>query len=77
MNRTDAITGNAALLEWIGESSDDSLLDADIEALKDCLPGIVEARMGGYEELEAAIQCVSLTIQNLRKVRQAVAAMWK
>lgn len=77
MNRTDAITGNAALLEWIGESSDDSILDTDIEALKDCLPNIVEARMDGYEELEAAIQSVSLTIQNLRKVRQAVAAMWQ
>lgn len=77
MNRTDAITGNAALLEWIGESSDESILDADIEGLKDCLPVIVEARMEGFEELEAAIQSVSLTIQNLRKVRQSVAAMWQ
>ena len=77
MNRTDAITGNAALLEWIGESQDESILDADIEGLKDCLPSIVEARMLGHEELEAAVQSVSLTIQNLRKVRQSVAAMWQ
>ena len=76
MSGMETIAGNAGLLEWIGETQDESILDTDLESLKDCLPYLVEAKLDGHDELESAIQCVSLTIQNLRKVRQSVSAMW-
>lgn len=81
MKNTMNIESYPVLMDWIGDTQDDSYLDADLESLKDVLPTLVKAKINsGKDEqdlLEKAIVCVSLTIANLRDVHDAVSVLWK
>ena len=56
------------------ESHPDSRLDADLEGLKDILPGLVKVRAccgnDDIEEMDSAIQCIGFTITNLKELRK-------
>ena len=71
-----------ALERWLGESSDDSCLSADLEGLKNVLPTLVLAKVnscdGDRDRFDTAIECVGLTIANLLDLEQSLkGVIWK
>lgn len=74
MNKAMTIENYPVLMDYIGSCADDSRLDADLEGLKDILPGLVKVRAycgsDDIEEMDAAIQCIGFTIANLKELRK-------
>lgn len=74
MNKAMKIENYPVLSEYIGSCADDSRLDADLEGLKDILPGLVKVRAycgdDDRDDMDAAIQCIGFTIANLKELRK-------
>lgn len=74
MNKSKTIESYPVLMDYIGTCADDSRLDADLEGLKDILPGLVKVRSycgnDDIEEMDSAIQCIGFTIANLKELRK-------
>lgn len=74
MNNSKTIENYPVLMNYIGTCSDDSRLDADLEGLKDILPGLVKVRAycgdDDRDDMDAAIQCIGFTIANLKELRK-------
>ena len=82
MKESMCIKDIPALKDWLGESSEYSYLDADIEGLKDVLPTLVLAKVnscdGDRDRFDKAIECVGLTIANLLDLEQSLkGVIWK
>ncbi len=76
MKESKNIENIPALERWLGESSDDSYLSADLEGLKEVLPTLVLAKENSCDcdrdRLDEAIQYVGLAIDNLRDVERSI-----
>ena len=77
MNDNKNLNNSAELLKWIGGTKGNSRLESDLNGLKEALPTLALAKLyasdDAREELEAAIECVTLTIANLRDLKNEVA----
>ena len=74
MKESKNIENIPALERWLGESSDDSYLSADLEGLKEVLPTLVLAKENNcdMDRLDEAIQYVGYAIENLRDVERSI-----
>lgn len=73
MKKEIDLTKCPRLAEWIGDSEDNSSFMDDLEALVQSLPDMVLAKEDAIScNIEAAINAVSFTINNMRQVAKEI-----